>query len=169
MAKVVDPQTFEVRDARRRDEEPSAPRLTKRTAIGRGEDQRNVILALAQLGESARLRLDGTKAKGGVGREVFDMRLSWRDGVATICVGAAVVLYAVWLSKDEVLGVSSARGIGFIVLVLGLAASVTAVVLGVGEGLPHASQADPTPAGPGDRGARVGALLARAQIGFRTP
>lgn len=68
------------------------------------------------------------------------MRLSWRDGVATICVGAAVVLYAVWLSQDEVIGMSSPRGIGLTVLLLGLAASVTAVVFGVGEGLLHASK-----------------------------
>ena len=68
------------------------------------------------------------------------MRLSWRDGVATGCVGAAAVVYGIWLSNDEVVGVSSARGIGTVVLVLGLAASVTAVVFGVGEGLLRASK-----------------------------
>lgn len=68
------------------------------------------------------------------------MRLSWRDGVATVCVAAAALLYAVWLSEDEVLGMSGSRLLGAIVLVLGLAASVTAVVFGVGEGLLRASK-----------------------------
>ncbi len=68
------------------------------------------------------------------------MRLTWRDWVATACVGAAAVMYAVWLSQDEVLGISGARGIGLAVLLLGLAASVTAVVFGVGEGLLEASK-----------------------------
>ena len=68
------------------------------------------------------------------------MRLTWRDWVATACVGAAAVIYAVWLSQDEVLGISGARGIGLAVLVLGLVASVTAVVFGVGEGLLRANK-----------------------------
>lgn len=63
------------------------------------------------------------------------MRLTWRDWVATVCVAAAVLMYAVWLSQEEVLGISGARTLGLIVLLLGLAASVTAVVFGVGEGL----------------------------------
>ena len=68
------------------------------------------------------------------------MRLSWRDAVATVCVGAALILYVVWLSQDEVLGMSEPWLIGVIVLGLGLAASVTAVVFGVGEGLFRASK-----------------------------
>jgi uncharacterized RDD family membrane protein YckC len=68
------------------------------------------------------------------------MRLSWRDGVATICVAAVGILYAVWRSESEVFGMSSARAIGLTVLLLGLAASVTAVVFGVGEGLLRASK-----------------------------
>lgn len=68
------------------------------------------------------------------------MRLSWRDGVATVCVAAAALLYAVWLSEEEVLGISGARALGVTVLLLGLAASVTAVVFGVGEGLLRASK-----------------------------
>ena len=63
------------------------------------------------------------------------MRLTWRDGVATGCVAAAALMYMVWLSEEEVLGISGARALGLIVLLLGLAASVTAVVFGVGEGL----------------------------------
>ena len=63
------------------------------------------------------------------------MRLTWRDWVATVCVAAAVLMYAVWLSEEEVLGISGARALGLIVLLLGLVASFTAVVFGVGEGL----------------------------------
>jgi len=63
------------------------------------------------------------------------MRLTWRDWVATVCVAAAALMYAVWLSEEEVLGISGARALGLIVLLLGLVASVTAVVFGVGEGL----------------------------------
>lgn len=63
------------------------------------------------------------------------MRLTWRDWVATVCVVVAALMYAVWLSQEEVLGISGARALGLIVLLLGLAASVTAVVFGVGEGL----------------------------------
>jgi choline-glycine betaine transporter len=68
------------------------------------------------------------------------MGLSWRDGVATICVAVVGILYAVWRSESEVFGMSSARAIGLTVLLLGLAASVTAVVFGVGEGLLRASK-----------------------------
>src|SRR5512132_3621678 len=69
------------------------------------------------------------------------MRLTWRDGIATLCVSAAAVLYAVWVSEKEVLGMSGVRAVGITILLLGLAASVTAVVFGVGEGLLHASKA----------------------------
>ena len=68
------------------------------------------------------------------------MRLTWRDGVATVCVASAALLYAVWVSEEEVLGLSGARALGVIVLLLGLAASVTAVVFGIGEGLLQASR-----------------------------
>jgi hypothetical protein len=68
------------------------------------------------------------------------MRITWRDWTATALVGAAALVYAVWLSEDEVLGVSSVRTLGLIVLLLGLAASVTAVVFGVGEGLLRANK-----------------------------
>jgi hypothetical protein len=75
-----------------------------------------------------------------VPREGIGMRLTWRDGFATLCVGAAAVLYTVWLSEKEVLGMSGARTVGITVLLLGLAASVIAVVFGVGEGLLRASK-----------------------------
>jgi hypothetical protein len=63
------------------------------------------------------------------------MQLTWRDWVATGCVVVAALMYGVWLSQGEVLGISSERMLGLIVLLLGLVASVTAVVFGVGEGL----------------------------------
>jgi hypothetical protein len=62
------------------------------------------------------------------------MRLTWRDGLATMFVVAAAILYALWLGGIEVFGMGI-RGLGGTVLALGLAASVTAVVYGVGAGL----------------------------------
>jgi hypothetical protein len=69
------------------------------------------------------------------------MRLTWRDGLATVFVFVAVLLYVSWLTGMEVLGTSSAHIVGGVVLGLGLAASVTAVVYGVGAGLFRASKA----------------------------
>jgi len=63
------------------------------------------------------------------------MRITWRDWTATVLVAVAALMYARWLSEEEVLGISSPRMLGLTVLLLGLAASVTAVVFGVGEGL----------------------------------
>jgi hypothetical protein len=68
------------------------------------------------------------------------MRLTWRDALATVFVLAAVVVYGIWLVDDEVLGTSSVRTIGLVVMLLGLASSVTAVVYGVGAGLLRASK-----------------------------
>jgi hypothetical protein len=59
-------------------------------------------------------------------------RLTWRDGVATVLVGLGVVLYILWLNGAELVG---PRAIAGIVLGLGLAASLIAVVYGVGAGL----------------------------------
>ena len=69
------------------------------------------------------------------------MRLTWRDGLATVFVFVAVLLYVSWLAGMELLGTSSARVVGGVVLGLGLAASVTAVVYGVGAGLFRAPKA----------------------------
>ncbi|HZD79426.1 MAG TPA: hypothetical protein VE646_05245 [Actinomycetota bacterium] len=68
------------------------------------------------------------------------MRLSWRDGLATLLVGAGAILYALWLADAEVAGFSGVRPLAGLVLGLGLAASVTAVVYGVGAGLLRASK-----------------------------
>jgi hypothetical protein len=63
------------------------------------------------------------------------MRLTWRDILATVFVFAAALLYSLWLAGIEVFGIGSARVLGGVILVLGLAASVSAVVYGVGAGL----------------------------------
>jgi len=68
------------------------------------------------------------------------MRVSWRDGLATLFVGVGVLLYALWLAGVEVAGVSGVRALGAVILGLGLAASVIAVVYGVGAGLLRASK-----------------------------
>ncbi len=65
------------------------------------------------------------------------MRLSWRDALATVFVGVGVGLYILWLAGIEVAG---PRVLAAVVLGLGLAASLTAVVYGVGAGLLHASK-----------------------------
>jgi hypothetical protein len=69
------------------------------------------------------------------------MRLSWRDGLATVLVTAGGLLYALRLAGTEVPVISGARALGGVVLFLGLAASVTAVVYGVGAGLLQAPRA----------------------------
>jgi len=68
------------------------------------------------------------------------MRITWRDWTATALVAVAALMYAVWLSEGEVLGISSPRMMALIVLGLGLVASATAVVFGVGEGLLRANK-----------------------------
>ena len=67
------------------------------------------------------------------------MRLTWRDGLATSFVGIAALMYSLWLAGISILGLG-ARGLGGVVLGLGVAASVTAVVYGVGAGLFQASK-----------------------------
>ncbi len=65
------------------------------------------------------------------------MRLSWRDGLATVFVGVGTTLYVLWLAGAELAG---PRVLAGVVLGLGLAASMIAVVYGVGAGLLHASK-----------------------------
>jgi len=67
------------------------------------------------------------------------MRLTWRDGLATVFVGVAALVYSLWLAGVGVLGLG-VRGLGGVVLGLGVAASVTAVVYGVGARLLQASK-----------------------------
>lgn len=49
------------------------------------------------------------------------MRLSWRDGLATLLVAAAVVLYALWAADAAMAGVST-RWMTVIAFALGMAA-----------------------------------------------
>ncbi len=56
--------------------------------------------------------------------------------VATVCVAAAALVYPLWVAGTKIAGMSGARRVGVVVLVLGLVASVVAVVFGAGEGLP---------------------------------
>lgn len=60
------------------------------------------------------------------------MHLTWRDGLATVFVGAGAALYVLWLSGVDV---GDVRIVAGAVLGTGLVASVTAVVYGVGAGL----------------------------------
>ena len=63
------------------------------------------------------------------------MRLTWRDGLATVFVGVGVSAYALWEGGVTIFGFSSASSVGLLILGLGLAASLIAVVYGVGAGL----------------------------------
>lgn len=65
------------------------------------------------------------------------MRFSWRDGLATVFVGIGAGLYFLWLAGVDVAGPRMLAGV---ILGLGLAASLTAVVYGVGAGLLRASK-----------------------------
>jgi hypothetical protein len=56
-----------------------------------------------------------------------------------VFVGVAALMYSLWLAGIGVLGLG-VRGLGGVVLGLGVAASVTAVVYGVGAGLFQASR-----------------------------
>ena len=67
------------------------------------------------------------------------MRLTWRDGLATMFVGVAALSYFLWLAGIGMLGLG-VRGLGGVVLGLGVAASITAVVYGVGAKLLQASK-----------------------------
>jgi hypothetical protein len=68
------------------------------------------------------------------------MRLTWRDGSATLFVGLGALVYALWATGVVATGGSGPKVVGGIILGLGLAASVTAVVYGVGAGLLQASK-----------------------------
>jgi hypothetical protein len=56
------------------------------------------------------------------------VRLSTRDLLATVLVGAALVLYAAWLIGMQMPWLTDPRAISVGVLVLGIAASMSAVV-----------------------------------------
>ena len=54
------------------------------------------------------------------------MRLTWKDGLATVFVGVAVALYGFWMAGTEVLGLTSTRAVSTVVLLLGIAGCYTA-------------------------------------------
>ena len=58
------------------------------------------------------------------------MNLQKRDVIATVLVGAAGVLYLLWVSDASPAVLSGVRATGTAILVLGFAASATAVVPG---------------------------------------
>lgn len=68
------------------------------------------------------------------------MRFPWRDRVASLFVGAAVVAYAAWQVMSDTPGETSIRVMTGCVLALGFAASATAVVPAF-EQLLHGSRA----------------------------
>ena len=59
------------------------------------------------------------------------MNLTWRDGIATIAVAAAALVYGLWIVG--MLDGLTLKAIGVIVLVLGFLASALAVVPGFGK------------------------------------
>jgi hypothetical protein len=61
------------------------------------------------------------------------MHLSWRDGLATVLVGLAVVAYGAWALDSGFVGRNEADSVAVAVLALGVAASVSAVVPGFDE------------------------------------
>ena len=61
------------------------------------------------------------------------MSLSWRDSIATILVAIGVVVYGAWVVGSEIPGFSEPAGVAIGVLVLGVAASISAVVPGFSE------------------------------------
>jgi hypothetical protein len=67
------------------------------------------------------------------------MRIPRRDVIATCSVAAAVVLYLLWLADVALLGMSSVRATGLVILTLGFVASATAVVPGFDQ-LMHGSK-----------------------------
>ena len=67
------------------------------------------------------------------------MRHPYRDVVATVLVGGSLVVYVAWASGVGVLAQTDVRSVTAVVLVLGIAASMVAVVPGFEE-LLHGSR-----------------------------
>lgn len=61
------------------------------------------------------------------------MRLSVRDWIATILVGIGVVIYLAWLAGYEIPALTGPVGVAIALLVVGVAASMSAVVPGFAE------------------------------------
>ncbi len=67
------------------------------------------------------------------------MPLPWRDSIATLLVAVGVVVYGAWALGLAIPGLATVEAIAVGILVLGVAASVSAVVPGFGE-LLHGSR-----------------------------
>ena len=67
------------------------------------------------------------------------MRLGRRDLIATVCVAAGVLVYAMWAANHPLPGLSSVRAVALFVLGTGVAASASAVVPGFAQ-LLHGSR-----------------------------
>lgn len=67
------------------------------------------------------------------------MPLSWRDSIATILVAIGVVVYGAWVVGPGIPGFVEPASVALAVLVLGVAASISAVVPGFDE-LLHGSK-----------------------------
>lgn len=67
------------------------------------------------------------------------MALPWRDSIATLLVAVGVVLYGCWAAGISIPGFESIAAVAIGILVLGVVASVSAVVPGFGE-LLHGSR-----------------------------
>lgn len=61
------------------------------------------------------------------------MRVPWRDGLATLFVAAALGVYAAWAVGSALPGFTRPTIVAVAVLVLGVAASISAVVPGFGD------------------------------------
>lgn len=61
------------------------------------------------------------------------MPVSWRDSIATILVAVAAVVYGAWVAGAGIPGFREPAGVAIAVLVLGVAASISAVVPGFDE------------------------------------
>ncbi len=61
------------------------------------------------------------------------MALPWRDSIATLLVAVGVVIYGAWALGLAIPGLDSVEAIAVGILVLGIAASVSAVVPGFDE------------------------------------
>lgn len=61
------------------------------------------------------------------------MPLPWRDSIATLLVAVGVVVYGAWVIGLAIPGLASVEALAIGILVLGVAASISAVVPGFGE------------------------------------
>ncbi len=61
------------------------------------------------------------------------MPISWRDSIATILVAIGVVVYGAWVVGPGISGFVEPASVALAVLVLGVAASISAVVPGFDE------------------------------------